>query len=268
MEKLFGLEMETIAAVLSAGLALVLLGLALLALRRPVFFKLGLRPIPRRKAQSVLIVTGLMLATLIITAAFVTGDTLSHSIRTVAIEGMGEIDEVIQAAGGQEAGARYFSFARYEALAEELAGYPLVDRFVPAVGESAPVVNITRRRSLGRVNIMGLRAEDAWLLPGKELADADGQALALADLGANEVYLNAAAAESLSAAPGDALEVYAGSHPRLVTVRAVAAQGQEPRMLMTLRQAQVMFNQRGKINMIFVSNQGDALGGAAHSQGC
>jgi putative ABC transport system permease protein len=101
MEKLFGVEMATIAGVLSALLVLVLLCLALLALRRPVFLKLGLRPIPRRRAQSILIVLGLMLATLIITAAFVTGDTLSYSIRSVAIEGMGEIDEVNQFSGGE-----------------------------------------------------------------------------------------------------------------------------------------------------------------------
>ena len=83
MEKLFGLEMATIAGVLSALLVLVIVTLALLAWRRPVFFKLGLRPIPRRRAQSVLIVLGLMLATLIITAAFITGDTLSNSISSV-----------------------------------------------------------------------------------------------------------------------------------------------------------------------------------------
>ena len=67
----------------------MVVGLALLALRRPVFFKLGLRPIPRRRAQSTLIVLGLMLATLIITAAFITGDTLSHTIRTEAVAGHG-----------------------------------------------------------------------------------------------------------------------------------------------------------------------------------
>src|SRR5512135_2788526 len=122
MEKLFGLEMATIAGVLSAILLLVILCLALLAWRRPVFLKLGLRPIPRRRAQSGLIVLGLMLATLIITAAFVTGDTLSYSIRTVAIEGMGEIDEMIQVSG--ESGIPlYFKTTRYDSLAAQLAGY-------------------------------------------------------------------------------------------------------------------------------------------------
>ena len=95
MEKLFGLEMATIAGCLTSALALVVGALALLAWRRPVMFKLGVRPIPRRRAQSTLIVLGLMLATLIITAAFVTGDTLSSTIRSLAIAGLGEMDETI-----------------------------------------------------------------------------------------------------------------------------------------------------------------------------
>jgi putative ABC transport system permease protein len=272
MEKLFGLEMAAIAGVLSALLILVIIGLGLLALRQPVFFKLGLRPIPRRRAQSTLIVLGLMLATLIITAAFITGDTLSHTIRTIAIEGMGEIDELVRVGGGSQSygGASvvdsYFKMAEYEALAAQLSGYPLVDHLLPAISESAPVVNITRRRSLQSLDIMGLRPEDTAVLAQEEITDASGRPLALETLGANEVYLNDAAAEALQAAPGDALVLYASSKPKVYTVRAIAAQGYEPRLLLNLRQAQVLFNRRGKINLIVVSNQGDELGGVAHSQ--
>ncbi|HMO94940.1 MAG TPA: hypothetical protein PKD27_02400, partial [Tepidiformaceae bacterium] len=43
-------------------------------------FKFGLRNIPRRGLQSVLVITGLALATLITTAAFVTGDTVDNSL--------------------------------------------------------------------------------------------------------------------------------------------------------------------------------------------
>ena len=222
-------------------LVLVILSLALLAWRRPVFLKLGLRPIPRRRAQSTLIILGLMLATLIITAAFVTGDTLSHSIRSVAIEGMGEIDELVQVSGGS-VDSSYFKMTRYESLAEKLAGYPLVDHLLPAIHESAPVVNVTRRSSLRSIEINGLRPEDIWVLPQGEITDSAGQLLALEALEAKEVYLNAAAAEALSAAPGDKLELYIGPHPKDFTVRAIAGQGEEPRMLVTLHQAQRMFN--------------------------
>lgn len=265
MEKLFGIEMAAIAGVLSSVLILVIIGVALLAWRRPVFFKLGLRPIPRRRAQSILIVLGLMLATLIITAAFVTGDTLSGSIRTGAIKGMGEIDEVIQTSGGS-AVSSYFKITRYDSLATRLAGYPLVDHLLPVINESAPVVNVTRRRSLRSINVMGLRPEDLSVLPQEEVTDDAGRLLSLEALSTNEVYINAAAAEALNAAPGDRLDLYVSSRSKDFTVRAIAGKGEQPRMFVTLRQAQRMFNQRSKINMIVVSNQGDALGGAAHSQ--
>jgi putative ABC transport system permease protein len=265
VEKLFGVEMVAIAGVLSAMLIVVIASLAFLAWRRPVFFKLGLRPIPRRRAQSILIVLGLMLATLIITAAFITGDTLSHSIRSVAIEGMGEIDEMIQVSSGSS-DLPYFEMRQYESLAAQLVGYPLVDRLLPAIGESAPVVNVTRRSSLRSIGVMGLRPEDIWVLPKGEVTDSAGRPLPLEALGANQVYLNAAAAEDLEAAPGDTLELYASSHPTDLTVRGIAGQGEEPRLFVNLRQAQRIFNQHDKINLIVVSNLGDALGGAAHSQ--
>ncbi len=104
------------------------------------------------------------------------------------------------------------------------------------------------------------------MLPQEEVSDSAGRPLALEALGANEVYLNAAAAKALDAAPGDTLALYAGTSPRDYTVRAIAGQGQEPRLLVNLRQAQRMFGQAGKINLIIVSNLGDALGGVTYSQ--
>jgi putative ABC transport system permease protein len=265
MEKLFGLEMQAIARTLSTILVLVIVSLALLAWRHPVFLKLGLRPIPRRRAQSTLIILGLMLATLIITTAFVTGDTLSHSIRTVTIEGMGEIDELVQVSGGNVESS-YFKMTRYKSLAEKLSGYSLIDQFIPAIRESAPIVNVTHRSSLRSIEINGLRPEDIWVLPQEEITDSSGQLLALDDLQAREIYLNAAAAEALTAVSGDKLELYIGSHPKDFTVRAIAGQGEQPRMFITLHQAQRIFNQHNRINVIIVSNLGDELGGVPHSQ--
>ncbi len=233
MQKLFGLEIAVIAGVLTALLILVVISLALLAWRRPVFFKLGIRPVPRRKAQSTLIVLGLMLATLIITAAFITGDTLSHTIRTEAIQGVGMIDEMIQVGGGSSFFGRknvvdpYFKMARYEFLVAQLSGYPLIDQMLPAIDESVPVVNITRQHSLRSIEVRGLRPEDVSILPQEEIIDAQGNPLRLEDLGGNEVYINQAAAEKLEAAPGDSLELYVSSKPKVYTVRAISAQSDD-----------------------------------------
>ncbi len=268
MEELFGLDMNIIAGCLGSSLALVIAVVALLAWRGRVMLKLGLRPIPRRRIQSALIVLGLMLATLIITAAFFMGDTLSQTIRSLTLEELGEIDEIVHLEGGTETsgGTTYFKLTRYEELAASLTGYDLVDMVVPAVRESIPVVNTTRRRSERALRVVGLRPEDSYILEPGERIDAQGDPLQLTELGPREVYLNTAAAEELGAEPGDRLDLYVGSRPKTVYVRSVTASGENPRLILPMRRAQTLLNQRGKINAILISNAGDASAGAALSQ--
>ncbi|MEZ4617245.1 MAG: hypothetical protein R2867_17280 [Caldilineaceae bacterium] len=79
----------------AAAVVLILLYLLLLYFRNPVLVKLGLRNIPRRPAQSILIVIGLALSTIIIISALSTGDTLSSSLRRQAVVAYGEIDEIL-----------------------------------------------------------------------------------------------------------------------------------------------------------------------------
>ncbi len=79
----------------AAAVGLILLYLVLLYFRNPVLVKLGLRNIPRRPSQSILIVIGLALSTIIIISAFSTGDTLSSSLRRQAVAAYGEIDEIL-----------------------------------------------------------------------------------------------------------------------------------------------------------------------------
>src|SRR5687768_13362004 len=95
MNELFGIPMSGIMVVLLALLALCLLAVAWVAWRRPVIFKLGVRNIPRRRAQTTLIVVGLMLSTLIIAAALGTGDTIDHSATAATYDSFGHVDELV-----------------------------------------------------------------------------------------------------------------------------------------------------------------------------
>src|SRR5438045_2406226 len=96
MEKLFGVPMDNIMAWVLGFSVLVLLVVGVLALRKPILARLALRNIPRRPAQTVLIVFGLMLATLLITAAFGTGDTISYSMRVAFTGSLGNTDLQVQ----------------------------------------------------------------------------------------------------------------------------------------------------------------------------
>src|SRR6478672_9510736 len=99
MTKVFGLPVETLTVVLTVLLVMALAGVAILALRNRVFFRLGIRSLTRRRGRTTLIVVGLMLGTTIISAALATGDTMSHTIRSSATAALGQTDEVIGAKG-------------------------------------------------------------------------------------------------------------------------------------------------------------------------
>src|SRR3989304_7549 len=91
--------MNLIMLVLLALLAVALAVVAYVALRQRIMFMIGLRNIPRRRAQTILIVLGLMLSSLIISAAFTTGDTVSRSLTAEVYDILGHVDETIQVGG-------------------------------------------------------------------------------------------------------------------------------------------------------------------------
>lgn len=80
---------------LLVAVGLILAYLLFVAARNPVLVKIGLRNIPRRPSQSILIVIGLTLSTVIILSSLATGDTLTYSVRSSAIQAYGRIDEII-----------------------------------------------------------------------------------------------------------------------------------------------------------------------------
>src|SRR5919202_1670646 len=97
MDTLFGMPTGQLTLALLGVFAAGGLVLAFLAPRDRTSFRMAVRNIPRRKAQTALIVVGLMLATLLFSAAFTTGDTLTNSLRVQALENIGRVDVVVRA---------------------------------------------------------------------------------------------------------------------------------------------------------------------------
>ena len=97
MDELFGFSMTYIMFILLAFLALAISSLVYVGLRNRIMFKLGVRNIPRRRAQTTLIVLGLMLSTVIISAAFTTGDTINRSVTNEVYRLLGSVDQTIVA---------------------------------------------------------------------------------------------------------------------------------------------------------------------------
>ncbi len=225
---MFGLSMTTILYVLLSLLA-VSVGLSLLVfLRNRIIFMLGIRNIPRRVAQTVLIIVGLMLSTVIITAAFTTGDTIDYSITKQAYQLFGHVDVVLDGEVAQsptsvdDSGGHSVSAQAYEDFlaAADDADPPHVDGIAGVAFEPVPVIDDRTSLSEPNVVLAGIDAEREE--PFEDITDIDsGAVLRVADLGPNEVYLNEDAQDELEAEAGDTLSVYVNGEKQTFTVNAI-----------------------------------------------
>jgi putative ABC transport system permease protein len=268
MEELFGVPMDSIMIGLLAIFLPVLAFIGLMALRSRVMLKLGLRNIPRRRAQSVLIIVGIMISTLIMAAAFGTGDTITFSIRKAAVDALGTIDEIVVSARANAAdslgSSTYVPFERFTLLQQELAGFDTIDGLAPGIGEFAPTVNSRTSLSEGQMRIAGV---DTDTLDGfGRFRLESGVDVRLEDLARDEAYINEKAAEELEAVAGDELITFVDGVGVPFRVKGVVDQGglagDESTLLVRLDRAQSMFGREGEINSIIVSNRGDEFGGA------
>ena len=268
MEELFGLSMDIIMYVLLAAFLPVIAGVAIMAWRNRVMLKLGLRNIPRRKSQTALIVVGIMISTLIMAAAFGTGDSITFSIRKNAIDALGTIDEIIVSARADESdtigSSNYFPLQRYEQLKVELADFEKIDGLAPGIGEFAPTINNRTQLSEGQMQITGVDPNSLEGFGRFNLTS--GQEIRLENLGAKDAFINQEAADELDAVVGDELVTFVAGSSVAFTVQGVVDSGglagQGSTLLVRLDRAQEMFGRDGMINSMAVSNLGGVFAGA------
>ena len=85
MTHLFGIPIDRLTTILLVA-TLIIIGLvALLAISNVLFFKIGIRNIPRRRTQMLLIIFALMLSTTLLSSVLATGDVITTAVQTVAV---------------------------------------------------------------------------------------------------------------------------------------------------------------------------------------
>jgi len=274
--KLFGIPMGPLEIVLVFILAAALAAVGVLALRDRVFLRLGLRNVRRRPGRTALIVVGLMLGTAMIAAALATGDTMTRTVRSSAVTALGQTDEIVSAKGatpnldvqaGSATGVRYFPARDFGIIRRALSSTPLVDGVAPAIIEGVAAQDVTSRQSEPQVTLFATNAADLRGFGAVE--DTTGRAVSLASLPPGAVYLNRSAADKLDASAGDIVRLYAGRRATAMRVEAVVrfdGTGTDgAAALMPLPAAQALLGQAGRIKYVLVSNRGDAISGAAHT---
>jgi putative ABC transport system permease protein len=223
MEALFGIPMDSIMFVLVALFAVAVASVVIVFVRSGHMFRMGLRNIPRRGMQSGLVIVGLMLATLITTAAFTTGDTLDYSISKRGYERLQRTDLAVNLLGNNdldstEAGI-YASEGVTPTLERRFAGDQDIEAFIPLLQEPVGAVNQASLQSEPSIILSGIDPERMSRAGGLRLVgggDAD-----LASLGPDEILLSESAADSLDAGTGDTLSLFAAGSSRDVTVKAI-----------------------------------------------
>ena len=261
MQKLFGIATDTIATYNGIFFAIVIGILIVLAFRNPILARMGIRNIPRRPAQSLLIIIGLMLSTVIIGASLGIGDTVYHSIRIVALESVGHIDETIESPLRRFSIARYFPEESVQKFEDIFREDERVDGIISRIGTSLPVTNPSTNKSESRMTIRGYAADkqDGF---GDITAASGGAVKRLADLNDGEVILNQNASSVLGASIGDSIKIYSPGGIQSYEVvfiaqhGGLASGGDTNLVLMTLDQAQDLTGRQGFIDWIGISNLG------------
>ncbi|MYD27642.1 MAG: FtsX-like permease family protein [Dehalococcoidia bacterium] len=220
MDELFGVSMNTIAVVVVIITLAILVLLAWVAFRNPVMFKTGLRNIPRRRAQTTLIVFGLMLATVIMTVAFGTGDTVSSTVTDDIYQLAGETDMLIvwdEEGSPRPEDERVIPLEEVAAWEERFANDPDIDGFLPILLETLPVINTATGLNEAGATIVAYDTTAA--APFGSLRDLNGNVVTVSG---NEIVVNEDLAGEIDAEVGQTLVLLLGGYPVEVVVAAIA----------------------------------------------
>jgi len=278
------------------GAGALILGLS--ALRNRVSFRMAARNLPRRRTQTILIVLGLMLATMLFSASLTTGNTLTNSLRVQSLENLGQVDVQVQAAGAsgqQQFGdtsserAGYFDAEVADEVRDRLSDENHVSGVAPAAIETVPVTAKGSDLSEPSTSVLGV--DESSMKGFDRLTTSSGKKLEPTDLGKDEIYLSADAAKGLDVETGDVIEATFAQklgatpspnapsaaaavpgalpvpRPSELTVAGVYESGANPAsstsMVMPLQRLQERIGEEGRINAVLITHKGSAIEGAA-----
>ena len=260
MDKIFGIPANNLATVMAVLLIVIFLVVSFGSIRRKVLFKMGTRNIPRRKGQSLLIVIGLMLSSIIIATSLGIGDTVRYSIRSVAVDSLGPIDEVIEGPGNQLFGDEYFDYSEFIYVQNISKDNANIEQLIPYIQTTLPASNEDKDIAESSMNIRGI---DFNFSVQKVYENLDGDNVSVDLLGPNQVFLNYDAGRILKLQKGDSIQIYTNEGPSNFIVADVLKSGgliggsTYPYVTFELSALQNLLNKENLLTNIAVSNIGE-----------
>ncbi|HWG89317.1 MAG TPA: hypothetical protein VNZ52_00560, partial [Candidatus Thermoplasmatota archaeon] len=180
--------------------AAVLALFAFLAWRFPVLLRMGVRNIGRRKAQSAIVVAGLMVGTAIISGSFVTADSLEYGITRATYDALGPTDHFVHLESNL-----FFPQEAYERLAANETLTRQVHGLAPYFVDTAAIRNPEARLSEPGIAVIGFDPEAERRFEPFVLRD--GTVTYGDELGPNDIFIAGAVADKIDAKVGDTLRL-------------------------------------------------------------
>jgi putative ABC transport system permease protein len=226
MTNAIGIPPLTAATWMAAAVGAILLVLLAFAAFHRILLRMSLRNIPRRRAQSVLIVFGVMLATLIITASLSVGDTSNYSLQAIQLRQIAGIDGAftrttntdVQGAGMTD--SDFFSADQAAAAIATARSDSNVEATSGAIVTPGSMFDVNSgQTSAQNVAVWGVGTDfsSAW----GPLHSRTGGVLRVGDLGPTDVIIGSSLADHLAAKVGDQLQLYVAGHPVTMTIRGI-----------------------------------------------
>src|SRR5579883_2726614 len=177
----------------TAGFLLLVLGLS-----RPVLVRMSLRNMVRRPGQTLILLCGLTLSTVFISASLGLQDSFVNSEKDYRLAQLGQVDESVSG---------HFSVDQFAQVSARLQQQPGVQAIAGllVLRHGADVTNQRTLLTQTRMDIYGLPpAFDQVYGP---VIDQQGQAIHFADLRPDQVMLSATVAKIMDVRPGDTLHI-------------------------------------------------------------
>ena len=260
MDKIFGIPANNLALVMAILLIVIFTLVSFGSVRRFILFKMGTRNIPRRKGQSLLIVIGLMLSSIIIATSLGIGDTVRYSIRSVAVDSLGPVDEVIKGPGKQLFGDEYFDYSEFIYVQNISKDNSNIEQLIPYIQTTLPSSNDNKDIAESSMNIRGY---DFSFSKQKTFENLDGEEVSIDLLDSNNVFINYDAGKILKLQKGDTFQIYTKEGLNQFIVADVLKSGgltggsTYPYVTFRLDALQKLLDKENKLTNIAVSNIGE-----------
>lgn len=207
---------------LAFTVVIVLAVVGLLAARRVVFARMAARNIVRRKKFSTIVVVGLLIATAMIAAALVVGDTMDYIIKNDVYRSTGDVDIVVVM---EDEDGLYMLFNESVAYglidSLETGSLEYIDGVAPTIREVTTAISLEEGTSVPAAYIYAYDPDNVV----NGLVDSNGHAITPDMITGGLTVVNEGLAEDLEVGPGDLVLLYPkNAAPITLEVSAIAAE--------------------------------------------